>query len=97
MAQGVAGAVMDKGVWRYSRHPNYFGEFVLWWALWLLAFSAGYAWTAIGPLLLSFFLLKVSGVSLLEKDISERRPGYREYVERTSAFIPRPPRDPAGS
>jgi len=88
-----SGAVMDKGVWRYSRHPNYFGEFVLWWALWLLALSAGYAWTAIGPLLLSFFLLKVSGVSLLEKDISERRPAYKEYVERTSAFVPRPPRD----
>ena len=88
-----SGAVMDQGVWRYSRHPNYFGEFVLWWALGLLALSAGYAWTLVGPALLSFFLLKVSGVSLLEKDISERRPGYREYVQRTSAFFPRPPRE----
>lgn len=85
-------AVMDKGVWRYSRHPNYFGEFVLWWALWLLAASAGYWWTIVGPLLLSFFLLKVSGVSLLEKDISQRRPAYQDYVRRTSAFIPMPPK-----
>ncbi len=85
-------AVMDKGVWRYSRHPNYFGEFCLWWGLWLLAAAAGAWWTAIGPLLLSFFLLKVSGVSLLEKDISERRPAYQDYVRRTSAFVPLPPK-----
>lgn len=88
-----ADAVMDQGVWRYSRHPNYFGEFCLWWGLWLVAASAGAWWTFPGPLLLSFFLLKVSGVSLLEKDISERRPAYQEYVRRTSAFIPRMPRD----
>jgi len=87
------GQVMNKGVWRYSRHPNYFGEFVLWWALWLLALGAGYWWTFVGPLLLSFFLLKVSGVALLEKDISERRPAYQDYVRRTSAFIPRRPDD----
>jgi steroid 5-alpha reductase family enzyme len=86
-------AVMDQGVWRYSRHPNYFGEFCLWWGLWLIALAGGGAWTAIGPLLLSFFLLKVSGVSLLEKDISERRPAYQAYVRRTSAFIPLPPRE----
>ncbi len=87
-----AGAVMDKGVWRYSRHPNYFGEFCLWWGIGLIALAAGAWWTLVGPLLLSFFLLKVSGVSLLEQDIGERRPGYREYVRRTSAFIPLPPR-----
>jgi len=88
-----SGSVMDQGVWRYSRHPNYFGEFCLWWGLGLIALAAGAWWTLIGPLLLSFFLLKVSGVSLLEQDIEERRPGYREYVRKTSAFIPLPPKD----
>ncbi len=86
-------AVMDAGVWRYSRHPNYFGEFCLWWGFWLIACGAGAWWTAVGPLLLSFFLLQVSGVALLEKDISERRPAYRDYIRKTSAFFPRPPRD----
>jgi len=85
-------AVLDTGVWRYSRHPNYFGEFTLWWGLWLIAAAAGAWWTIIGPLLLSFFLLKVSGVAMLEKDIAERRPAYRDYIAKTSAFIPRPPR-----
>jgi steroid 5-alpha reductase family enzyme len=85
-------AVLDYGVWRYSRHPNYFGEFTLWWGLWLIAVAGGAWWTIVGPLLLSFFLLKVSGVAMLEKDIAERRPAYREYIRKTSAFIPRPPR-----
>lgn len=84
-------SVLDTGVWRYSRHPNYFGEFCLWWGLWLLALAAGAAWTVVGPLLLSFFLLKVSGVTMLEKDIGERRPAYRDYMRKTSAFFPRPP------
>jgi steroid 5-alpha reductase family enzyme len=86
-------AVLDTGVWRYSRHPNYFGEFTLWWGLWLIAASAGAWWTIVGPLLLSFFLLKVSGVAMLEKDIAERRPAYRDYIAKTSAFVPRPPRN----
>lgn len=94
--QGVAGAaergVMDRGLWRYSRHPNYFGEFCLWWGLWLVAAAGGAWWTALGPALLTFFLLRVSGVALTEKDIAARRPDYRDYVRRTSAFFPRPPR-----
>lgn len=84
--------VMDRGLWRYSRHPNYFGEFCLWWGLWLVALWGGAGWTAIGPALLTFFLLKVSGVALTEKDIAGRRPAYRDYVRRTSPFIPWPPR-----
>ena len=84
-------SVLDTGVWRYSRHPNYFGEFCLWWGLWLLAVAAGAEWTIVGPLLLSFFLLRISGVAMLEKDISERRPAYQEYIRKTSAFFPRPP------
>lgn len=85
--------VMDRGLWRYTRHPNYFGDAVLWWGLWLVAVGSGAAWwTAIGPALMTFLLLRVSGVSMLEADISERRPGYREYVRRTSAFLPLPPK-----
>lgn len=90
--EGGQGKVMDRGVWRYSRHPNYFGEFTLWWGIWLIALSTGAWWTIISPLLLSFFLLKVSGVTMLESDIGERRPAYAEYIRRTSAFIPLPPK-----
>ncbi len=88
---GSAGAVMDQGLWRYSRHPNYFGEFCLWWGLWLVALSGGAWWSIAGPALLTFFLLRFSGVALTEKDIAERRPAYRDYMRRTSAFVPRPP------
>ena len=89
---GAARGVMDTGLWRFSRHPNYFGEFVLWWGIGLIAVSGGAWWALIGPLLLSLFLLKVSGVALTEKDIATRRPEYQDYVRRTSAFVPRPPR-----
>jgi len=87
-----AGRVMDRGLWRYTRHPNYFGEFCIWWGFWLIAVSAGAWWTVIGPLLISFLLLKVSGVTLLEKDIGNRRPRYADYVLKTNAFFPGPPR-----
>lgn len=89
------GAVLDTGLWRYTRHPNYFGEALLWWGIWLLAMSVGAWWSIVGPLLLTFLLLRVSGVALLERDIADRRPGYREYVRRTNAFLPGPSR-PAG-
>jgi steroid 5-alpha reductase family enzyme len=85
-----AGKVMDRGLWRYTRHPNYFGEFCVWWGFWLIACAAGGAWTVFAPLLMTLLLLRVSGVALLEKDIGERRPGYREYVRRTNAFFPGP-------
>jgi steroid 5-alpha reductase family enzyme len=84
--------VMSAGLWRYSRHPNYFGEFLLWWGLWLMAASGGAWWTVFGPALLTLFLLKVSGVALTEKDIASRRPEYRDYIRRTSAFFPAPPK-----
>lgn len=86
------GAVLDSGLWRYTRHPNYFGEALLWWGIYLVALSAGAWWAVVSPLLLTFLLLRVSGVALLEKDISQRRPAYREYVRRTNAFFPGPPR-----
>jgi len=84
-------AVMDRGVWRYSRHPNYFGEFLMWWGIWLIATAGGAWWTCVGPLLLTFLLLRVSGVALTEKDIASRRPEYQDYLRRTSAFLPWPP------
>ena len=87
-----AGAVMDRGLWRYTRHPNYFGECCVWWGFWLIAAAAGGAWTIFSPLLMSFLLLRVSGVRLLEKDIGARRPAYAEYVRRTNAFLPGPRR-----
>lgn len=86
------GQVMGSGLWRYSRHPNYFGEFCIWWGLYLVALSVGAGWTILSPLLMSVLLLRVSGVSLLEKDIGERRPAYRDYIARTNAFFPWRPR-----
>ncbi len=83
--------MLDSGLWRYSRHPNYFGEFCVWWGFYLIAMSAGGWWTVFSPILMSVLLLKVSGVTLLEKDIGERRPRYADYIARTSAFFPRPP------
>jgi steroid 5-alpha reductase family enzyme len=90
-AAGIGG-VMDQGLWRYSRHPNYFGEFCVWWGFYLIAAAGGSWWAIFSPLLMSVLLLKVSGVGLLERDIADRRPAYRDYVRRTNAFFPSPPR-----
>jgi len=84
------GKVMDRGLWRYTRHPNYFGECLIWWGFSLFALPAGAWWTVVGPLLLTYMLLKFSGVTLVEQTIVERRPAYREYIARTNAFIPGP-------
>jgi len=86
------GKVMDSGLWRYTRHPNYFGDFCIWWAFYLFALSAGGWWSVVSPLLMSFLLLKVSGVAMLEKTIAERRPKYADYISRTNAFFPGPRR-----
>lgn len=88
-----AGRVLDQGLWRYTRHPNYFGNFTMWWGFYLFALSAGAWWTLVSPLLMTFLLLKVSGVALLEKDISNRRPKYQQYIRRTNAFFPGLPRN----
>jgi len=90
---GARGRVMDKGLWRYTRHPNYFGECCVWWGFYLFAVAAGGWWAILSPLLMTFLLLRVSGVVLMEKDIVERRPAYREYIERTNAFFPGFPRE----
>ncbi|MEE4297438.1 MAG: DUF1295 domain-containing protein [Wenzhouxiangella sp.] len=86
------GKVLDRGLWALTRHPNYFGDFCIWWGFFLMALSAGGWWTLISPLLMSFMLLKVSGVALLEKDIGHRRPEYARYVRETNAFFPGPRR-----
>jgi steroid 5-alpha reductase family enzyme len=87
------GKVMDRGLWRYTRHPNYFGDSLIWWGIFLVAASTPWGWvTVFSPLLMTFFLLKVSGVPLLEEALAERREGYREYMERTSSFVPWPPK-----
>jgi steroid 5-alpha reductase family enzyme len=88
-----SGRVMDTGLWRYTRHPNYFGDVCVWWGLWLVALTAGGTWwTAIGPLVMTVLLVRVSGAALLERDIGDRRPNYADYIRRTSAFVPRPPK-----
>ncbi|MEW6127333.1 MAG: DUF1295 domain-containing protein [Acidobacteriota bacterium] len=87
------GKVMDVGLWRYTRHPNYFGDATLWWGYFLIACAVpmGYL-TFFSPLLMTFFLMKVSGVALLEKSLKKSKPGYLEYVARTSSFFPLPPK-----
>jgi steroid 5-alpha reductase family enzyme len=85
-----AGKVLESGLWRYSRHPNYFGECCVWWGFYLFALAAGAWWSIISPMLMTLLLLKVSGVSLLESTINSRRPEYAEYIKKTNAFIPGP-------
>ncbi|MBL9080195.1 MAG: DUF1295 domain-containing protein [Planctomycetales bacterium] len=87
------GRVMDRGFWRYTRHPNYFGDFCVWWGLYLIAAAGGAWYSILSPLAMSGLLLKISGVALLESTIGERRPQYAEYARRTNAFFPGRPRD----
>ncbi|MDN3517475.1 DUF1295 domain-containing protein [Aquisalimonas lutea] len=89
------GRVMDRGLWRYSRHPNYFGEAVLWWGFALIAAAAGGWWTMLSAALMTFLLARVSGVTLLERKLTDTRPAYRDYVARTNALVPGPPREPS--
>jgi steroid 5-alpha reductase family enzyme len=88
-----AGKVLTNGLWRYTRHPNYFGDSLIWWGIFTIAASVpGSIWSAFAPLLMTWLLVRVSGVALLESSLRETRPGYADYVERTSAFVPWPPR-----
>jgi steroid 5-alpha reductase family enzyme len=86
------GKLLDKGVWRYTRHPNYFGDAAQWWGYFLIALSAGGWWSVFSPVFMTYLLVKVSGVALLEKSLKNAKPGYEEYVRRTSPFIPLPPK-----
>ena len=86
------GKVLDRGVWRYTRHPNYFGDATQWWAYYLVAAAAGGFFTIFSPIIMTTLLLRVSGVALLERTLTETKPQYREYIETTSAFVPWFPR-----
>ncbi len=87
------GEVMDQGLWRYTRHPNYFGDSCVWWGIWLVALTvSGAWWTFVGPVVMTLFLTKFSGAGLMEKTIGSRREGYDDYVKRTSGFFPLPPK-----
>lgn len=87
------GQVMSRGLWAYTRHPNYFGEATMWWGYFLIAVGTpGGFWSVLGPAIMTFLLLRVSGVTLLEKGLTQTKPGYKEYAERTSAFLPWFPR-----
>lgn len=90
------GEVLDRGVWRLSRHPNYFGEACVWWGFFLVALAAGGWWSVVGPVLMTWLLVRVSGVSLLEADLRRRYPAYDTYCRQVPAFVPRWPRKRAG-
>jgi steroid 5-alpha reductase family enzyme len=86
-------AVMDRGLWRYTRHPNYFGDVVVWWGIGIVGLAGGGAWWAlVGPALNTLILVRGTGKPLLESTIGQRRPGYADYVRRTSGFVPLPPK-----
>ncbi len=87
------GKVMDRGLWRYTRHPNYFGDACVWWGLFLIAAEAPAArWAFFAPLLMNYLLVRVTGKKLLEDNLRLTKPGYAEYIAKTSPFLPRPPR-----
>ena len=89
------GKVMNRGLWRYTRHPNYFGDAVVWWSFFCFAAATpGGWWTLFSPVLMTLLLMRVSGVTLLEKKLEQTKPAYREYAERTNAFFPWWPRGP---
>ena len=83
------GRVMDRGLWAWSRHPNYFGESLIWWGIFLIALATpNAAWTILSPILITVVLLKMTGISLMEKTIVHSKPGYKAYIARTNAFFP---------
>ena len=88
------GKVLDTGLWRYTRHPNYFGDFCVSWGIAVWCFGSGAAmWSVVGPLIMSVLLIRVSGAGLLESTIGNRRPEYAGYIRRTSGFFPWPPKE----
>jgi steroid 5-alpha reductase family enzyme len=82
------GKVLNTGFWHYTRHPNYFGDAAAWFGYGLICLAAGSYWPVLGSVLMTALIIKVSGVALLEKTLNDTKPGYKEYVEKTSAFIP---------
>jgi steroid 5-alpha reductase family enzyme len=91
------GKLLTSGLWRYTRHPNYFGDALVWWGFFFLALATpGSLWTVVSPVLMTFMLLRVSGVALLEQRLKTSKPEYREYIEATNAFVPWFPRKRPG-
>lgn len=86
------GKIMDRGLWAWTRHPNYFGDFCVWWGIGLLGVAAGAWWSLLGPAVMTVLLMRVSGAALLESGLKKRKPGYADYIARTPAFFPFPPR-----
>lgn len=82
------GKVLVKGLWKYTRHPNYFGDTLVWWAYAIFSISAGSYWPIIGSLIMTILIIKVSGVFLLEKTLKNKKPGYEEYIRKTNSFFP---------
>lgn len=87
--------VMARGLWRYTRHPNYFGDFCVWWGIYLVAAAGGAWWTVFSPIAMSALLMRYTGAGSLEETITRRRPEYEEYIRTTNAFFPGPPKKPA--
>jgi steroid 5-alpha reductase family enzyme len=82
------GKILHTGLWKYTRHPNYFGDSAVWWAYGIFSIAAGSYWQAIGAVIMTLLILKISGVSLLEKTLKDTKPQYKEYIQKTSSFIP---------
>lgn len=89
----MKGKVLDTGLWRYTRHPNYFGDACTWWGIWLVAAETTLGlYSVVGPILITWLLTRLSGVPMLEHGLRKRRPGYEDYIRKTSGFFPWPPR-----
>lgn len=86
------GKVLNSGLWRYTRHPNYFGDALVWWSFGMFSISSGAYWNILGSIVMTFLIVKISGVSLLEKSLKNQKPDYHEYITKTSSFIPWPPK-----
>ncbi|MBN1368722.1 MAG: DUF1295 domain-containing protein [Dehalococcoidaceae bacterium] len=87
------GKILDNGLWRYSRHPNYFGEVMMWWGIWIISLTQTWGWAGIiGPITITVLIVFVSGIPLLERAMSNN-PDFREYAKKTSVFFPLPPRN----
>lgn len=82
------GKVLDKGFWKYTRHPNYFGDSAVWWSFGMFSIAAGSYWTVLGSVIMTLLIIKVSGVALLEKSLKNTKPQYRDYIQKTNAFFP---------
>ena len=82
------GKILDIGFWKYTRHPNYFGDSAVWWSYAIFSIASGCYWHIVGSIIMTLLILKVSGVSLLEKSLKKEKPHYRDYIKKTSSFLP---------